>query len=373
MKILFLTADLGGNIPPTLAVAEALTRAGATVEIAGLPAGRTPFVEVPFAPATAISPEPGVKRSRGAGALLRLMAGRRTSDAAAALITERGCDLVVIDCMTLGPIRGALTTTAPVVLLFHTLGAFWVRDFDRGPRGRLLAKVGVRPKKLWDAAAARLLVTDAELDPARDDPALAGFEWTGTTEIGAEPGARGARPRVLVALSSTEWPGMLPVYRRIVEAISDLPIDAVVTTGGAELGGDLVGTANVEVRGWVAHDELLPGVDLLIGHGGHSTTMKALAHGIPLLIIPINPTADQKLMGATMQAAGLGQWLPKSASVQSIRDAVSNLLGASTGGEHTRATAAATGRRLRAAVPGAEVAAARILAIAGAATSQTLR
>ncbi|HPT95364.1 MAG TPA: glycosyltransferase, partial [Microbacteriaceae bacterium] len=250
---------------------------------------------------------------------------------------------------------------------------FWVRDFDRGPRGRLLAMLGVRPKKLWDAAAARLLVTDAELDPARDDPALAGFEWTGTTEIGAEPGARGARPRVLVALSSTEWPGMLPVYRRIVEAISDLPIDAVVTTGGAELGGDLVGTANVEVRGWVAHDELLPGVDLLIGHGGHSTTMKALAHGIPLLIIPINPTADQKLMGATMQAAGLGQWLPKSASVQSIRDAVSNLLGASTGGEHTRATAAATGRRLRAAVPGAEVAAARILAIAGAATSQTLR
>lgn len=359
MKVLFLTADLGGNVPPTLAVAEALARRGIEVEIAGLPAGRTALEQVPFAPATAIRPREGKQGPSQLGALMRLMTSRKTSERVRALIAERRADVVAVDCMTPAPIRGAVESGVPVVVLFHTLGSYWMRSFDRGPMGATLGMLGLRPRTLWTRAAARLLLTDPELDPSSEDPALTDYAWTGTTEIGSEPLVRSGRPRVLVALSSSDWPGMLPVYRRIIAALSGMGVDAVVTTGGVDLGGDLPGTANVEVRGWVPHAELLPTVDLLIGHGGHSTTMKALAHGVPLLVLPINPTADQHLIGRVVEAAGLGRRLPKSARPAAIREAVQAILA----DDELRALAAATGRRLRSLTPGAEVAADRILAV----------
>ncbi len=362
MKALFLTADLGGNVPPTVAVAEALAGRGVEVEIAGLKAGRTALPQVPFPVATAIKPEGRPQGLREAGAGMRLMTSRKTSAATAALIAERHVGLVVVDCMIPAVIRGALAGGVPVVLLFHTFGEFWMRSFDPGAVGRLFGLFGLRPGALWARATARLLLTDAELDPGRHDPALAGYAWTGTTEIGAEPLPRGdgaVRPRVLVALSSTDFPGMRKVYRRIVDALSGLPLDAIVTTGGVDLGGELEGAANVEVRGWADHGALLPSIDLMIGHGGHSSTLKAIAHGVPLLVLPVNPTADQHLIGGVIQEAGLGRCLPKTAEPLRIRDAVQEILA----DDGLRARAAATGRRLRALPPGAEVAAAQILAI----------
>ncbi len=293
-------------------------------------------------------------------ALARLMAGASTSEQARRLVADRRPDVVVADCMTPAPLRGALETGTPTVALFHTFGAYWVDTFDGGATGRILGMRGLRPMGLWAQCADRLLLTDAELDPAGGDARLSGT-WTGTTEVGAGPLPRGTRPRILVALSSSSWPGMLPVYRRIVEALAGLPVDAVVTTGGVDLGGELAAAPNVEVRGWAPHAELLPTVDLVVGHGGHSTTMKALAHGVPLLVLPVNPTADQRLIGPTLQSAGVGQWLPKNARPTAVRDAVAALLDDTA----LRARAGATGRRLRGLPSGAEVAAERILAAVG--------
>lgn len=301
MKVLLFTADLGGNIPPALAVADALARRGVDVEIAGLAAGRTALTQVPFVPGTAAGPQ-GERGLRKTPAMLRLFAGRRVAAEVEALISARQPDLVIVDCMTTAPLRGAVDSGAPVVVLFHTLGAFWVR-FDRA-LGRILGLFGFRPRDLWARSSARLMLTDPMLDEGRDAPELDDSIWTGTTEIGAEPSPQGDRPRVLVALSTTDWPGMLPVYRRIVDALSSLPIDAVVTTGGVDLGGTLEGASNVDVRGWADHAELLSSIDLVIGHGGHSTTMKVLAHGVPLLVLPINPTSDQRLVGQAVERGG---------------------------------------------------------------------
>lgn len=92
-----------------------------------------------------------------------------------------------------------------------------------------------------------------------------------------------------------------------------------------------------------------------------AATMKALAHGVPLLVMPVNPTADQRLIGQTLQSTGLGRWLPKNARPAVIRDTVSALLDDAA----LRARADATGRRLRSLPPGAEVAAERIVSAAG--------
>ncbi|MHA3722554.1 glycosyltransferase [Leucobacter sp. HY1910] len=212
---------------------------------------------------------------------------------------------------------------------------------------------------MWKRTAARLLLTDHDLDPGRDDPALTCYDWTGTTEAGVEPLGRAGRPRILVALSSSDWPGMLAVYQRIINAISGLEVDAVVTTGDVNLTGRLVGTTNVDVRAWVDHAEVLPTVDLVVGHGGHSTTMKTLAHGIPLLIMPINPTSDQRIVGWTVESIGAGRQLPKSASSSRIRAEIHTILD----DDALRTRAMAVGRRLRAAPNGAEVAADHIVAV----------
>ena len=199
-KVLFLTADLGGNVPPTLAVAEELARRGAVVEIAGLQTVRPPLVHVPFPPATQTS-DKGLRRG---GALFSLMAGRRAAEEVGRLVGARHPDVPVVDCLLPAPLRGALDTGAPVVVLFPTFGGFWIHDFDTGVAGRIFGLLGLRPSTLWNRATARLLLTDAELDPGRDDPALVGYDWTGTTEqCPAAVGGQG-RPRVLVALSNTD-------------------------------------------------------------------------------------------------------------------------------------------------------------------------
>lgn len=359
MKVLLVTADLGGNVPPALAVGDALARRGVEVEIAGLAAGRTALTQIPFASGAAAGPQ-GERGLRKTPAMMRLFAGRGVVAEVESLISERQPDVVIVDCMTTAPLRGALDGGVPVVVLFHTLGAFWLR-FDR-VLGRMLGLFGFRPRTLWARASARLMLTDPMLDDGRDAPELVDSLWTGTTEIGAEPSPQGERPRVLVALSTTDWPGMLPVYRRIVGALSSLPIDAVVTTGGVDLGGTLERASNVDVRGWVDHAELLPSIDLVIGHGGHSTTMKVLAHGVPLLVLPINPTSDQRLVGHAVERSGVGRVLPKATRVSGLSAAVESMLGDSD----LRERAATNGRRLRAAPAGAEVAAERIVVVGDA-------
>ena len=357
-RALFFTADLGGNVHPIRAVAEALSRRGVVVELAGVEASGPDLSSVPFGPAAAISAD-GRRGWREFSALRRLMMGRGTSEAVRALVAERCADVVAVDCMIPAVLRGALDSGVPVVALFHTFGGYWARPFDRGLLGMLFGAFGLRPSKLWAAAAARLLLTDPELDPGRSLPELAHCIWTGTTELGAEPEPRSGRPRVLVALSSSDWPGMLPVYRRIIDALVQVDADAVVTTGGVDLGGHLIGRANVEVCGWAPHAELLPGVDLLIGHGGHSTTMKALAHGVPLLILPVNTTADQRCIGTAIERAGLGRLLSKRASAPAIRRTVEAMLA----DEALHARATDTARRLRDMPRGAETAADHIWAV----------
>lgn len=357
MRALVVTADLGGNLPPTFSVARALQRRGVEITFAGLDLANTHFRTTRFEVALAITPERGGKGLRKGVAMARLAAGRAAAREAQRLITEAQPDVVLVDCMLIAPLRGVLAAGRPTAVLFHTFGEYWSHDFDRGPAGRVLALLGLRPRKLWRAAAARLLLTDAELDRGSTTPEMRDYTWVGSTEPGTEPLARGNRDRVLVALSATDWPGMLPVYRSIVAALAALPVEAVVTSGGVVLGDELRGAANVTVNGWLPHDSLLPEIDLVIGHGGHSTTLKALAHGIPLLVLPINPILDQRRVGRTLEAAGVARVLRRAASASEIRAAVTAILE----DQPLRDRAAATGRRLRHSPPGGEVAAARIL------------
>lgn len=389
MKVLFVSANLGGNVPPTMAIARELCRRGVQVEIAGLLVGEASSadsavsaVSADAASADAASADAGgatapievnaswTQRRDTAGnpqplgpTLSRIFLSRRLVAETEALIRDRRPDVVVVDCMALALIKGANRGGVPVVVLLHTFAEYWRRAFLHGPVAAIFGALGFSPRTLWGAATSRLLLTDAVLDPARADPAFADYVWTGTTEVGAtEPphASPPAPPRVIVSFSTTPLPGMRRAYRNAIEALRELPVEGIVTTGGFDLGHPLPTAPNVQIHGFVPHAEVFPGSALLIGHGGHSTTMKALAHGIPLLVLPLNATADQSLIGDVIETSGLGRRLSRRASPSRIRQEVSELLQNPEVHERAELTAA----RLRSSPPGAEVAADQIIAAA---------
>ena len=71
---------------------------------------------------------------------------------------------------------------------------------------------------------------------------------------------------------------------------------------------------------------MLPTASLVVGHGGHSTAMRALSFGVPVLVLPANPMIDQKGVGAAIERAGAGRLLRKHSRVQTIRRAIDDVL-----------------------------------------------
>ena len=74
----------------------------------------------------------------------------------------------------------------------------------------------------------------------------------------------------------------------------------------------------------VAHAAALPNTDVVVTHGGHGTVMKALAAGVPLVVLPMG--RDQLEIAARVVAAGAGVRLKPSASPAKIAAAVRTLL-----------------------------------------------
>ena len=67
-------------------------------------------------------------------------------------------------------------------------------------------------------------------------------------------------------------------------------------------------------------------MSLVVGHGGHATTMRALAHDLPLVVMPMHPFLDQPMVGAQVEAAGGGRLVAKDATPEQLRPVIAALL-----------------------------------------------
>jgi len=151
--------------------------------------------------------------------------------------------------------------------------------------------------------------------PQLDDAARAasGNPWAGP------PG----RPLVLVGLSSTvmRQEGLL---QRAANALGQLQVRGLVTTGPAVDPEVIAAPPNVTVTRWVRHADILPHCSAVITHGGHGTVMKALIAGVPLVVVPLG--RDQPDNAARVVHAGAGTRLRKNASVSALRAAVAQVI-----------------------------------------------
>ena len=157
-----------------------------------------------------------------------------------------------------------------------------------------------------------------------------------------------ADPAVLVSLSTIRFPKMQESLQRVLDATAGLDARVVVTTGPVIDPASLRSAGNHELHRFVPHAELMPSMSLVVGHGGHATTMQALDHDLPVVVMPMHPLLDQKMVGRSVEQAGAGRLVSKKAPAQQLRAVVSELL---DDGPHRQA-AARLGEQIRA-MPGA--------------------
>jgi UDP:flavonoid glycosyltransferase YjiC (YdhE family) len=207
-------------------------------------------------------------------------------------------------------------------------------------------------RKLLSAAAARLVACLPELDPAGSGTRPSNLHYTGPVVAGAS--AVPTEPTVLVSLSTVNFPGQTRAMQHILDALGTLDVRGIATVGPSIGMKNLAAPPNVELRGFVPHAELLPTVSMVIGHGGHATTMVALAHDLPVLVMPMHPMLDQKMVGQSLVDAGAGRLLSKNAKPAAIATDVKELI---SEGPHRAAAARLGGaiRTTRGALAGADL------------------
>jgi UDP:flavonoid glycosyltransferase YjiC (YdhE family) len=321
--LLFVTWDGGGNVPPLLALAGELHARGHGVRVMGHPqqAGAVAAAGlrfVPFAGAPAFSSTERNSPLR----LVRLFGDKVMGRDVVAELQARPADLVVVDCLLFGAMDAVRRAGTPYVVLEHLFDGYLRGPLLHGPIGLGMRAKRLHPHALLDDAEQCLVATLPELDPV-GGPA-ANRVHTGPF-VTAEP-ATPEEPTVLLSLSTYRYGGMLEVWQRALDAAGELPVRVVATTGPAVDAGRLRAPDNVEMRTWASHGELMPTVSAVVGHGGHATTMLALAHGLPLLVLPLFRFVDQPMVGRAVQDAGAGLTIAKKSSAQQIRGAVERLL-----------------------------------------------
>ena len=177
---------------------------------------------------------------------------------------------------------------------------------------------------------ARLLVfTAPELDFAGrvtlpDNVRYVGPAFEQSDETWTSPWPTGDdRPLVVISLSTT-YMRQEDLAARILEAVAELPVRAVLTAGPALDTSALTPGDNTVVVPFVPHRAVLPEASLMVTHAGWGSINASLSCGVPLVCIPCG--RDQPDGARRVEAAGAGVIVPKSASARRIRDDIARAL-----------------------------------------------
>jgi UDP:flavonoid glycosyltransferase YjiC (YdhE family) len=249
------------------------------------------------------------------------------ADDTVALISAFPADVVVVDCTLFAVLDVLDRIDQRFAVLEHTLHDF----LASGARvaGPVLWTRGIRERAPRRHATPILVAS------------VPGFElpFLSQRALSAVPGevvyagamtravpARPAAPTVVLSLSTFRFADLVPIWQRVLDAVDGLDVRVVATLGPALARGEERVPGGIEVHEWMPHDELFPEASLLVGHGGHGTTLAALAHGVPVLVLPLERTSDQPRIGRAVARAGVGATLSRRTDAATIRRAITRTL-----------------------------------------------
>lgn len=144
------------------------------------------------------------------------------------------------------------------------------------------------------------------------------------------------RPIVHASLGTIfhRTPGVFPA---ILEGLRDEPLILILAVGRdqdpAQFGPQ---PSNVFIERYIPHTELLPFCDVVITHGGFSSLMVCLNHGVPMVLIPL-AGGDQRGNAERCVDLGVGRLIPPDQRAPKvIREAVREVLSDQRYREHVR-------------------------------------
>ena len=123
------------------------------------------------------------------------------------------------------------------------------------------------------------------------------------------------RPLIVVGFSTT-YQKQENLLQRVIDAVGALPYRGLVTLGPALDAKQFRTFSNVRIQQFVSHTQVFPHASAVITHAGHGTVIRALAHGLPLVCIPLS--RDQPSNAARVVAHGAGLRLTSEADIKTI-------------------------------------------------------
>ncbi len=392
IRFLFITWEGGGNVPPVLGIVDRLVKRGHQVSVLAEPCLRSQIETIgadyiPFkAYFTRTDRRVDLIQDAHAKPLsipsidnILLAPAISVAQETLSAIAKTQAQIVVADFMMPGALFAAEKSGVKRVALFHMPEYFPGDNRPPGGFGLLPAKNRIERfrdrllKKLFyrvlgqylgrynEARAAldlpphqslvdvyhqadlRLIQTceafDAPLDPAPanvrytgavlDDP-----HWTEPCDLSFLENS--TKPKVLVSLSST-FQDQKSLLDRIIQALSRLEVDALVTTGPSMADASFASHDNIKIVASAPHTQVLPLVDLVITHAGHGTVIRSLSFGKPLVCLPMG--RDQIDNAALVQYRGAGLKLSKSSKASKIKEACERILSEQHFREHAEGLA----------------------------------
>lgn len=342
MRVLVSSSSGAGHFGPLIPFVQALQNRGDEVLLAVPPARRQqaealggPVLPLPDPPKEAVDEIwERVRSGQPASVDREIFAGLNTT--AYLPVLERACHEWQPDVL----MHEAAEFAAPIVAqrngIRHVQVAIGLASVESGALGAVAPALDER--LIGVSEAIRASPYFARL-PASIDPSP--YPDTRRVRIGDYP-EKISGEGIFVSFGTivSSLPSAAEVYRETLAALGDLPVTAVLTSGGADLALDPV-PANVTVARWVDQDALIAGARVVVCHGGAGTTFGALASGVPVVVVPF--MADQPVNGRIVTEAGCGLMVePGPALRERLRDAIERVLGEAPFGQNARAFAAET-------------------------------
>ncbi len=298
-----------GHLAPLLPVARAARDAGHEVAIAGS-GGLVPRIEeegfAAYATSETSHHAAAVGRDPAPLAVMDARASevefaqnfasrgaRRMAGAIPAVIEDFGPDLVLRDETDLGTTVAAELAGVPVATHLVLASGLLVRPELVAPElDAVRLEHGLDADPGLSRLTSGLVLSDAPRG-FRSPHAPLRLEPTHYRSGAAVRSDRtGTRPRVYATLGTIFNKTSGNLFERLLDGLGALDADVVVTIGRgldpADLGAQ---PPHVRVVPFVPQSEVLPGVDVVVSHGGSGSLVAALAHGLPSVLLPLG--ADQ--------------------------------------------------------------------------------
>lgn len=332
--------DGGGNLTPSLGIARVLEGRGHRVRFHGRPdmVGRVRAAGLEACALTQAYTAVERYSFHPLATVFGYTSSPLVGEELVGLVASEQPDVVVVDAMFSAALQVAPRLGPPTGVMVHTflhrIFDGWRANFEMQSQSRVRA--GFDPlddvDALWGERDLLHVNTLAEFDGE------AAVGWSNvhhgapvlSTERRAVPvplpwSDDDHTPLVLLSFSTVPEQRDPHMLQRALDALGTLPVHVVATTGGIVDPAELDAPSNAHLVPFADHDELMARAALVVGHGGHGTTMRALRHGLPIVGIPAKG-ADQIPITRLLQEWNVGRALPGDADVAQIRSAVDAVL-----------------------------------------------